>query len=107
MNELTCTVHLVGETKQITDSFRKRDLVVTFKDGEYSQFVKFQACQDRSDLLNDIKQGQEVKITYFLKGREWTSPKDQSVNYFNSLDLWKIEPVATGNAQDGPDWLND
>ena len=38
--------------------------------------------------------GDAVRLDFSLRGREWRSPQGD-VKYFNSLDVWKIEPVAS------------
>ena len=50
----------------------------------------------------EFSAGEEVKITFNLRGREWTSPKGE-VRYFNSLDIWKIELVGERKSSDDVD----
>jgi hypothetical protein len=38
-------------------------------------------------------EGQEIELSFNLKGREWTSPAGD-VKYFNTLQGWKIEGEA-------------
>ena len=101
---------LKGELKalqpvqQVSDTFKKRDFVVTDASGQYAQHIQFQVVQDRCSLLDKFKVGDQVEVTFFLRGREWTNPKDNTVKYFNTLDAWKIEaagqkaPVTTETA---------
>jgi hypothetical protein len=44
--------------------------------------------------------GDEVRIEFSLRGREWRSPSGD-VKYFNSLDVWKIEPARAGRSRQG------
>jgi len=91
MNTIKGTIKMIGETKQITDTFQKREFVVTDSSGEYAQHILLQLVKDRCALLDQYKVGEEVEVSYFLNGREWTNPKDNSIRYFNSLDAWKID----------------
>ena len=91
MYTLKGEIKVINDTQQISDSFKKREFVVTDASGEYSQTILFQMVQDRCKVLDDFKKGDSVEVTFFLNGREWTNPKDGVVRYFNSLDAWKVE----------------
>ena len=84
-------LHTIFETKQITERFQKREFVVEMADNpKYPQVVLFQLTGDRCGQLDDFKVGDEVRIEFSLRGREWTSPQGD-VKYFNSLDVWSLE----------------
>lgn len=95
-------VKVVGEVQQISDSFKKREFVITDESDQYPQDILFQAVQDRTGLLDNVKVGDSVEVSFNLRGREWTSPKDGVVKYFNSLDAWKIESQGGGTAPPDP-----
>ena len=94
MYTLKGELKVINDVQQISDSFKKREFVVVDASGQYAQTILFQAVQDRCDLLNNFKVGDNVEVTFFLRGREWTNPKDGNVRFFNSLDAWKIEPLG-------------
>ena len=107
--ELTCKLLEVQETQQITDSFRKREFVVEYAENpQYPEYVKFELIQDRVDQINEFKPGQEIKVSFNIKGRKWNDPKG-GVKYFNSLQAWRIEaaqaaaPAAGGSSGSGSD----
>jgi len=87
-------LHQVSETHQVSERFSKREFVVEIADGKYPQLVSFQATGDRIAQLDGLAVGDEVDVTFNLRGREWTSPKGE-VKYFNTLDVWKVAPVPT------------
>lgn len=91
MYTLKGTIKVIGDVKQITDSFKKREFVVADKSGKYEQPIQMQLSQDNCAAIDSFKVGEEVEVTFFLRGKEYTSPKDGSVKYFNSLDAWKID----------------
>jgi len=97
MYSLKGEIKVIGETQQVSDSFKKRDFVVVDASGQYAQTIQFQVVQDRCDLLDKVLVGQEVNVTFFLRGREWTNPKDGKVVFFNTLDAWKVEAVGGAN----------
>ena len=98
MYTLKGELKVINDVQQISDSFKKREFVVIDASGQYAQTIMFQAVQDRCELLDNFKVGDNVEVTFFLRGREWTNPKDGAVRYFNSLDSWKIDPIGGGTA---------
>lgn len=82
-------VKLIGNTERISDSFQKRRLILETKE-EYPQTVEIEFTQDRVVKLDRIKSGEEIEVSWFLKGREWTNPKDGQVKYFNTLNGWEV-----------------
>lgn len=92
-------LHTIYETKQVSERFTKREFVVELADNpKYPQVVLFQLTGDRVSQLDDMKVGDQVRIEFSLRGREWRSPKGE-VKYFNSLDVWKIEPAHAGRSE--------
>ena len=92
--EATGKLHTIFETKQVSEKFTKREFVVELTDNpKYPQVVLFQLTGDRCSQMDDLRVGDEVKIEFSLRGREWRSPSGE-VKYFNSLDAWKIEQVG-------------
>ncbi len=80
-----------GETTEYgAKGFKKRDFAVEIPDEKYPQKIGFELIQDKCELLDDIEVGDTVKLSYNLRGRDWTNPKGE-VKYFNSLQVWKLE----------------
>ena len=103
--EATGKLHTIFDTKQVSERFSKREFVVELADNpKYPQTVLFQLTGDRCSQLDGMNVGDQVRIEFSLRGREWRSPSGD-VKYFNSLDVWKIEPAraARGNRRDGGD----
>lgn len=91
--EVTGRVKVIEQTKEVGSSgFRKRDIVVT-TDEQYPQFISVQFVQDKCDLLDAYKVGDNVKIDINLRGREWTNPQGETV-FFNSIVGWRIGKVG-------------
>jgi hypothetical protein len=93
--EVTGKLRAIFETKQVSERFTKRELVLELADGKYPQSVLFQLTGDRCAILDQYQVGDEVRIEFNLRGREWKSPQGE-VKYFNSLDVWRIEGVRDG-----------
>jgi hypothetical protein len=99
--EASGKLYRIFETKQITERFTKREFVIELEDGKYPQHVLFQLTGDRCGNLDDYKEGDEVRVEFNLRGREWTSPKGD-VKFFNSLDVWRMEPVGARVGNEPP-----
>ena len=103
--EATGKLHTIFETKQVSERFTKREFVVELTDNpKYPQVVLFQLTGDRCAQLDGLHVGDAVRIDFSLRGREWRSPQGE-VKYFNSLDVWKVEPMranaSAGNRRGG------
>jgi hypothetical protein len=98
MYSLKGIVKVLGDVQQISPTFKKREIVLTDNSSQYPQHVSFQLTQDKVDLANGVNVGEEVTVNFNLRGREWTSPKDGQVRYFNSLDIWKLEQESASMA---------
>ena len=91
--EVSGKLHTIFETKQVTERFQKREFVLELADNpKYPQVVLFQLTGDRCEQLDRLRVGDEVRVEFSLRGREWKSPQGD-VKYFNSLDVWSIEPL--------------
>ncbi len=88
-------IHEVSETMNVTDTFRKRELIVEIAENpQYPEYVKFEAIQDRCSLMDPLKVGDDVEVFFNLKGRPWTDPKTGRKNYFNTLQIWKVNVLG-------------
>lgn len=85
-------VYKVGEVQQISEKFKKREIVIK-TEGDYPQFIGCQLTQDKCILGDDLNVGDEIDASINLRGREWTSPKDGVVKYFNTIEIWKLETI--------------
>jgi hypothetical protein len=96
--ELTGTLKLKKDEQKVSDTFKKREFVVTdnSSNSNYPQHILFQLKQDKCRLLDDYNPGDEMKVGFFISGREWS--KDGVVKYFTSLDAWRIERVEKGSS---------
>ncbi|MCO5274778.1 MAG: DUF3127 domain-containing protein [Flavobacteriales bacterium] len=86
------TVKLVGQTQQISEKFSKRELVVTESSGQFPQHIPVEFTQDKTSLLDPYAPGDEVSVTCFVNGREWT--RDGVTKYFLSLRGDRIEKAG-------------
>lgn len=101
--EVTGRIKVINPEQQVSASFKKRELVVT-TDEQYPQHIMIEFTQDKTDLLNQYKPGDQVKVSINLRGREWINPQGEA-KYFNSIQGWRVEKVqadAPMQAQQAP-----
>lgn len=88
-------IHKIDITTHVTDKFRKRDFVIETSEESsgktFTEYIKFQAIQDKCELLDEINEGDTVKVHFNIKGKKWE--KDGKTSYFINLDAWKIEVI--------------
>lgn len=96
--EIKGIVHEVGQTQQVTESFKKRDLVVAYAENpQFVEYISFQATQDRVSIFDNLNVGDEVEVHFNLRGRPWTNAEGKTT-YFNSLVAWKVNKLSAGSA---------
>lgn len=108
--EIQGKLHEVYETQQVTEKFRKREFIVELDDNGYMQYIKFQLNQDRCTLIDNHKKGDEVKVSFNLSGRAYTT-KTGETGYITNLVAWRIQPLGSAPQASVPEgvpaFLND
>ena len=95
--ELQGTIKKIGETQTFASGFQKRELVILTEE-QYPQPILIEFLSDKIDLLQNVKEGESVKIGINIRGREWTNPQGE-VKYFNSITGWRLEKVSGEDPQ--------
>ena len=93
MFSITGKLVVKGDAEQVTDTFKKREFVIN-DDGKYPQEIMFQLVQDKCDLIDPYNIGQEIEVSFNLRGRRWENPKTKEVRFFNTLDAWKVSVAS-------------
>jgi len=86
-------IKLINPIKVISDKFSVREFVVTTPDEKYPQDILFQTVNDKMDVLESLGVGQQVEVSYNVRGREFNG------RYYNTLDAWKIEVTGSKPSQ--------
>lgn len=90
---MKAVVKSIGEVVISSEKFKKRDVVLTFENGQYPQHRVNQLTQDKVSLADGLQVGDEVEVEINYRGREWTSPQGD-VKYFNTDEIWKLTKVG-------------
>lgn len=91
--EVEGRLHKKFDTENKTDSFQAREFVIEINNGNYPQFIKFQLTQDRCPMVDPYNEGDQIKVHFDLRGREWNG------RYFTNLNAWRIENAAAAPAE--------
>ena len=102
MFNITGTLKVKFPEQQVSERFRKRDIVITDNSSQYPQHITFQLTQDKCSLIDAYNPGDEIRVFFNLRGREWNDPKTNQVKYFNTIEAWKIEAVNAGGGMQQP-----
>lgn len=97
--ELTGKLIEKFEEKQVTDKFKKREFVIEKTENNFSDQIKFQLVQDKTNLIDPFQIGDDLKIQFNIRGNKW---KD---NFFVNLQAWRIENISnqsTGTNEEMP-----
>lgn len=109
-NQLTGVLREIYPVQEISDKFRKRDIVITDNSSQYEQHIKMQVTQDRCELFDKCNVGDTVNVHYNLRGKQYTK-KDGTIDYFTTLEVWKVEANKANNnyppQQSAPQTTND
>ncbi len=103
--EVVGKLHELYEEQQVSEKFKKREFVLEIDDNSYTQYIKFQATQDRCSTLNPFKKGDNVKVQFNLKGRPYTSKTTGEPVYFTNLEAWRIESAGGGSQKQEEDYM--
>jgi hypothetical protein len=81
-------IKLINPIKVINDKFSVREFVVTTPDAKYPQDILFQTVNDKMAVLESLGVGQQVEVSYNVRGREFNG------RYYNTLDAWKVQIIG-------------
>ena len=91
--EITGKLKTINLTQQVSDKFQKREFVVeTDLHTDYPQTILLELSQDKCDIIDAYEVGQDIKVEFNLRGRQWTNQQGE-VKTFNTLSAWKIQPL--------------
>lgn len=93
--EIEGKLHKKFDTQNKTETFQAREFVI-MTDGQYPQYVKFQLTQDRCALIDPHNEGDQIKVYFDLRGREWNE------KYFTNLNAWKVEKAQVAAPNEPP-----
>ena len=98
--QVTGKIVVIEPTNVVSDKFKKREFILSIEENIngniYTNYAKMQLVQQKCDMMDKFKEGDNVTVSFNIKGNKWE--KDGKVNYITNLDAWKIENAATPSA---------
>lgn len=94
---ITGSIKLIGKTQDVSATFKKRELVIIEGAGQRPAHIPIEFTQDRIGMLDGFAPGEQVTVTAFINGREWTG-RDGVTKHFLSLSGNRIERVGAAAA---------
>jgi hypothetical protein len=88
--KITGSVKQIGDTASFgANGFQKREVVISTVE-QYPQHILIELHQDNVDLIDLYKIGDNVSVSFNVRGREWTNDQGK-ISYYNSIVGWRIE----------------
>lgn len=88
----------IFDIQQVKETFKKREFVIEYaENAQYPEYIKFELVQDKVNLVDSFKIGDEIDVFFNLRGRSWTNQQGVK-NYFNSLQAWRINKADNAGA---------
>ena len=88
---ITGVVKQIGNIEEYGDKgFKKAEIIVQTVE-ENPQFYPIEFTGANTELINNLQEGKNYRITSNLSGREYTNPETGKYSVFIGLRGWKIE----------------
>lgn len=97
--EFIGTVKVLKPVQTFPSGFTKREAVIRSEEERYPQDVVFEFVQARMGLLDSVKEGDRVKVSFDIRSNE---SKREPGRYFISLNAWKLEKADAAAAAAAP-----
>lgn len=98
--ELQGTVKKIFDIQTFPSGFQKRELILLTQE-QYPQPISIEFLSDKISLLDNVSEGENVKISINIRGREWVNPQGET-KYFNSITAWRLEKIFDNTAAQEP-----
>ncbi len=97
--EITGKLIAKFDAVQHTETFKTREFVIEKTEDiggrTITNYIKFQCVQDRVTMPDRFNIGEEVKVSFNIKGTKWN--KSGVDNYITNLNAWRIETIKLGD----------
>ncbi len=78
-------------------NYTTQTIVVTIEPGQYQQDIQFELMPKIQSIADSLREGEEVEISYNLRGRDYTGRDGLTKNY-TTLSAWRVDR-GTAKAQ--------
>jgi hypothetical protein len=85
--EFEGAVKEIMDTQTFQSGFCKREFIVTDNDDRWPQDIKFNVVKEKCSLLDAFKKGEQVRVTFSLRGNLYNG------RYYTDLQAFKLEKL--------------
>jgi len=100
MEQLSGIVYRIDPVKRISDKFSVRNFVIQENKvtnyGEQTSYYQVQAVNDRMSLIDQIREGDQVKVKVYINGKKYVNKQGQEA-FIVSLNLSSVEKEQVFN----------
>jgi len=83
----------VEAEQKVSDKFTKREFIIEVDHKtNYPQTISMELVNDKCDIIDEHKVGDEVNVAFNLRGRAVTTKDGKTKNY-NTIQAWKIDKI--------------
>jgi hypothetical protein len=104
MYKITGNIELIYSEVIVSEKFKKRDFVLK-DNSQYPQLIIFQLTRDNCSLMNKFSVGEEIEVSFNLRGKEWISPSGEK-KYFNTYEAWRIAKIGNQISNEKEDLIS-
>jgi len=105
--EITGKLITKFDTVQHKETFKTREFVIEKTEDiggrSITNYIKFQCVQDRVTMPDRFNVGEEVKVSFNIKGTKWN--KNGIDNYITNLNAWRMETIKLGDNTENSDFI--
>lgn len=96
MSAVKVTGQLIDVTplQEISEKFRKREVIICVTNGRYDDYYKFEAINDACQQLDGIALLTSVVVEGYLSGRKYVDAKGET-KYITNVRLRTIKPQSS------------
>ena len=92
--DLTGKIKLIQDAQTFSSGFTKREMVVTVEDGKFPQDINLEFLQDKVALLDTVAVGQEVKVSFDIRGREYEGLMPNQCSIASTVVAFSVAPLS-------------
>jgi len=85
----------MGETEQITEKFRKKEVVINEKTDGYGSTLKIQAVNEIIDEIEKVGIGDVISTSCKVEGKQWKNSNGEMV-VFNNITIQSFYVLVHG-----------
>lgn len=93
--ELSGKIKVIMDVQNFSSGFTKREFVLTTEE-QYPQDVKLETIKDKTAMLDNLREGDQVKVSFNVRGNEYQG------KYYVNLQAWRIENIGAASAPSIP-----